>query len=156
MDDKVELTSRDREYLRALFILGGGNNPVGPSRLGELISVSKVAALEKMRRLEALGFGVYIHRRGLMLNDDGISMVQRDIQRHHVVERFLEDNLGMDSTEACLESSAMDPYISDNFLKNAFSALGEDISCDCGCCIEEYYEPKALYDCHWFKKQFNL
>ncbi len=156
MDDKVELTSRDREYLRAVFLLDGGNKPVGPSQLGNLVNVSKVAALEKMRRLEAMGFGEYVPRKGLLLNKDGVSVVQHDIKRHHVVEKFLEDNLGMDSTEACRESSAMDPYVSESFLKNAVSALGEKASCDCGCCIEEYYDPEVLYGCHWFKKQFKV
>ncbi len=156
MDENVVFTSRDREYLRAVFLLGRGEEPVGPSQLGDLIKVSKVAALEKMRRLEAMGFGEYIHRKGLLLNKDGVSVVQRDIKRHHVVEKFLEDNLGMDSTEACRESSAMDPYVSDKFLENAVTALGEKASCDCGCCIEDYYEPKILYECHWFKKQFKV
>ncbi len=156
MDENVELTSRDREYLRGLFLLGGGDEPVGPSELGELIEVSKVAALEKMRRLEAMGLGEYIHRQGLLLNKVAVTVVQRDIRRHHVVEKFLEDNLGMDSTEACRESSAMDPYVSDNFLNIAAMALGDGLSCDCGCCIEEYYDPKVLYECHWFKKQFHV
>ncbi len=156
MEENVELTSRDREYLRGLFLLCGGEKPVGPSELGELIEVSKVAALEKMRRLEAMGYGEYIHRQGLLLNKAAVTVVQRDIRRHHVVEKFLEDNLGMDSTEACRESSAMDPYVSDNFLKTATTALGDELSCDCGCCVEDYYEPKVLYGCHWFKKQFHV
>ncbi len=156
MDDNVELTPRDREYLRGIFVLKGNREPVGPSKLAHILDVSKVAVLEKMRRLEAMGYGDYVHRRGLLLNEKGTEVVQKDIQRHHIMERYFQDNFGMESTEACRESSAMDPFISENFMRNISTSLGRELSCECGCCIDDHYDPEDLYDCHWFKRQFKV
>ncbi len=156
MNDGTRLTSRDREYLRGIFVLRGNREPVGPSRLAHLLEVSRVAVLEKMRRLEAMGYGDYVHRRGLLLNEVGIDAVQEDVRRHHMMEKYLQDTFGMGSTEACRESSAMDPFVSENLMRNISTFLGSELSCECGCCIDDKYEPEDLYDCHWFKRQFGV
>ena len=93
------LTNRDREYLRVLYMLKGSSTPVGPVKLSKKIGVTKVCAFQKMRRLEALGYGEYIVRQGLKLNNKAKKVVEQDVKRHHIIEAFLERKLGLAEAE---------------------------------------------------------
>jgi Mn-dependent DtxR family transcriptional regulator len=43
-----------------------------------------------MRRLETLGLGEYIFKEGLKLNNEAILIVENDIKKHHILERFFK------------------------------------------------------------------
>jgi len=146
------LTIRDREYLRAIFILKGITKPVGPSKLSQYIGVSKEAAFQEMRRLEALGLGEYILKEGLKLNDKSISIVENDIKKHHILERFFKKSLNMSHEEACIESSNIDPFISEKLMKNIASKIGLTNKGYCGCNLNSPLEPEDLKKCNWVKK----
>lgn len=146
-----ELTSRDREYILAIFLLRGGERPVGPSELSKNIGVSRVGALKKMKRLAERGLGEYISHKGLELNDKGIDIVEKDIRRHHLVEEYFKRTLDLDFKKACEESSTMAGSMSDELIE----AISEDLSgieCECGTCIEPPYSPDELMNCHWCKE----
>ncbi|MFO8109555.1 MAG: metal-dependent transcriptional regulator [Thermoplasmata archaeon] len=155
MDD-CELTTRDKEYLRALFLLEAYKHPIGPAEVAKMMNVSRVAVLKKMRRLEYMGYGDYVSRKGLLINQRSVNLIQRDVRKHHLLEKFLETTLDMESEEACDESAVLDVSVSNNLLEKMDSKYGEDLHCDCGCCISTYYEPEDLYDCHWYQKQFSI
>ena len=103
-----ELTNRDREYLRVLYVLNGFTDPVGPVLLSKKIGVTKVCAFQKMHRLEALGYGKYFLREGLKLNKKACRLVKQDIKRHHVIEAFLQKKLGLTHHQACIEAEKLD------------------------------------------------
>ena len=42
-----------------------------------------------------MGYGSYHHRKGLILTEAGINVVEEEIRRHHILEKFLEKNLNM-------------------------------------------------------------
>ena len=153
MDD--ELTERDREYMRAVFLLNGKEEPVGPSKLSEKMGVSKVGVLRKMKRIARLGMGDYIEQNGLLLNSEGVKVVERDIENHHIIEYFLQKSLDMDFPEACEESSKMGEIISDTFIESVREKMGDEISCECGLCLDPPYSPSKLKECHWCNKMFK-
>ncbi len=130
------LTNRDKQYLRAVFLLQGSTRPVGPQELAVKMSVSKVCTFQKMRRLEALGYGEYIHRKGLLLNKLGILIIEQDIKKHHILERFLEDTLKMTSQESCDHSNQLGPFICDKLINDIANKMGSKMNCNCGKCIE--------------------
>ena len=149
------LTNRDREYLRGIFLLEGTIKPVGPSQLSKCIGVSKEAAFQEMRRLEFLGFGKYIPKEGLKLNDNAISIVENDVKRHHILEKFLKKTLNMSHKDACDESINIDPYISEKLMNNISNKIGLFDICDCGCIIKSPIEIKDLKNCNWVKRTIN-
>lgn len=108
----VLLTTRDREYLRIIYLLHGEDQPIGPVKLSKKIGVSKVCAFQKMHRLQALGYGTYIPRNGLKLNKKAVHIVEQDVKRHHVIESFLQQNLGLSHEQACIEAEQLDPSMS--------------------------------------------
>lgn len=149
------LTDRDKKYLRALYLLDSQNEPVGPTKLGMKMEVSRVGALKKMRRLEFLGLGEYMDKHGFSLNDRGVEIVEKDVRNHHVLEKYFQEKLGFTSEEACEESAAMGPKVSDRFVDQVFDKIDHEIECECGCRISPPYDHEDLKNCHWLKKQFH-
>ena len=146
------LTNRDKQYLRAVFSLQGSSKPVGPKKLAVRMGVSKECAFQKMRRLEALGYGEYFLRKGLKLNENGVFKIEQDIKTHHILEKFLEDTLKMTSQEACDHSNNIGPYVCDKLIDNIVNKMKLDINCNCGNCLESPKDSTELEQCHWLRK----
>jgi len=146
------LTNRDKQYLRAVFLLQGSTRPVGPMELALKMGVSKVCAFQKMRRLEAMGYGEYFLRKGLKLNSLGVLIIERDIKNHHILEKFLEDTLKITSREACDQSNHIGPFISEKLINNIADKIGAKTNCNCGNCLETPKNYSELEHCHWLKK----
>ena len=149
------LTKRDREYMRAVFLLNGGEEPIGPSQIARKFGVSRVGVLRKMKRIAKLGMGEYIEQSGLILNSNGVNIVENDIENHHLIETFLQESLGMTFEEACKESSKIGEVISDTFIECVKDRLEDDIECECGFCLDPPYSPDKLKECHWCKNLLN-
>ncbi|MFO8077349.1 MAG: metal-dependent transcriptional regulator [Thermoplasmatota archaeon] len=146
------LTNRDREYLRIIYLLNGSTQPIGPVKLSKKIGVSKVCAFQKMHRLQALGYGTYVHREGLKLNKKAEKIVEKDMKRHHVLESYLQQHLQLSHKQACVEAEKLDQSIS-QILFNKIKAADDRFSSSC--CS---YDPNKkltcadLKDCPWIKR----
>jgi len=156
--EKIDETRRDREYLRALFFLGAHEEPVGPSKLSDLMGISRSGALQKNRRIEKLGYGRYIQNKGLLLNEDAVESIKKDISKHHAIETFFRESLEMDPEEACEESSKIENHVSPKLMEKIQDKYEEELDCECGNCIDPDInsDPEDLYECHWYKKRFSL
>jgi Mn-dependent DtxR family transcriptional regulator len=146
------LTDRDKQYLRAIFLLQGSKQPVGPQELAVKMAVSKVCAFQKMRRLEIMGYGEYVLRRGLKLNENGVRIIENDIKNHHILEKFLEDTLKITFQEACDHSSHIAPFICDTLMNNIAHKMEAKINCNCGNCIDTAQNSAELENCHYLIK----
>lgn len=149
------LTNRDKQYLRAVFLLQGSNRPVGPKELALQMGVSKVCAFQKMRRLEVLGYGEYFLRKGLLLNEMGVLAIEQDIKKHHILEKFLEKTLKMTSQEACDHSNHIGPFICDGLVSDMANKIDTEMNCNCGYCLNTENKSSELEQCHWLKKSIN-
>ncbi|MBS3781304.1 MAG: hypothetical protein KGY66_00730 [Candidatus Thermoplasmatota archaeon] len=152
---KGDLTKRDREHMITIFLLGGLENPVGPSKLATRRGMSRAGALQKMKRLEEYGVGEYMPKKGLKINCRGKEIIENEILRHHVVENFFQKSLGMGFEEACEESSKLSSEMSERMIELINSSYGDDISCECGLCLDPPFAPEDLKECHWCKQLFE-
>jgi len=146
------LTNRDKQYLRAVYLLQGAIRPVGPKVLASKMGVSKECAFQKMRRLEALGYGEYTIRKGFKMNEKGIFVIEQDIKKHHILEKFLENTLKMTTKEACDHSNHIGPFICDTLINDIAEKIGNDMSCSCGYCLDTFNKSTKLEHCHWLIK----
>ncbi len=155
---KVNETKRDREYLRALFFLGAHEKPIGPSKLSDLMGISRAGALQKNRRIEELGYGEYIPNEGLLLKENAVDSIKEDISKHHILEFFFSKTLDMDPEEACREASNIESVVSSRLISKILKEFGDELECECGSCIdpEKVSDPEELYDCHWYQKRFSI
>ncbi len=150
-----DLTQRDGQYLKAVYVLGGHEEAVGPAMLARKMDVSRVGALKKMRRLTSMGYGEYLDYQGFILNEAGVQAIQTEMRRHHVIEKFLQISLEMKSEAACDESSRVGQYVSKEAVESMSQKLGDELTCECGCCIEPPYDPEDLMQCHWVRSQMK-
>ncbi len=147
------LTEIGRSYLRAVYLAGGQNQPVGPARIGKIVGVSRVTALEHLRKLAHRGYGTYIQGKGLLLNKEGAGMTQEDIWRHHVVEHIFSivmDHLPHDMV--CDEAAKTSTHFSRDFLDMAYEKMGRPGRGQCGCSIEPPFIRSEMMGCGWFRK----
>ena len=147
-----QLTDRDREYLRVLYILNGFIDPVGPVLLSKKIGVTKVCAFQKMHRLEALGYGKYIHRKGLKLNKKACKLIEQDVKKHHVLEAFLQKKLGLTHYQACIEAERIDSSVSHALFSKINSTSLEQVTSCCSYDPEEEFTMSDLKNCPWIKR----
>ncbi len=150
------LTERDREHMVSIFLLRGHEKPIGPSALATKMEVSRSGALQKMKRLEKLGFGDYIPEKGLKLNKEGKKVVEEDIFRHHLIEYFFQETLGLNFEEACEEAEKLGGDMSERMVELIKERCEEDMRCECGSCLDPPYQPSDLQGCHWLKKKFSI
>lgn len=136
-----------------IYLLGGKNRPTSPSKLANRMDVSRVGALEKMKRLENLGYGKYIAKKGIILNEKSIEMIERDAKRHHLVEKFLQESLEIKQPEACEEATKIALKLSDNTIEKISSTIGCGPTCECGFKIGEEVKLEELHDCPWLKNK---
>ncbi len=139
----------------SIFLLGGHDEPVGPSKLATKRNMSRAGALQKMKRLEKCGVGEYISKKGLKLNSRGKEIIEDEIVRHHVVENFFQESLGMGFDEACEEARELSSDMSERLIDLINRSYGEEISCECGLCLDPPFEPEDLKDCHWCEQLFE-
>jgi len=146
------ITTRDRLYLRAIFLLNGSEKPVGPLELSRSMDVSKEGAYQEMKRIEKLGFGKYLVQKGIIINKKALEIIEKDVKRHHLLEKFLQKSLDLSHDEACKESSNIDQLISEKLMEKIGKKIGPLSSEDCICVIKNPLHPDDLRKCHWIKK----
>ena len=146
------VTTRDKEYLRVIYLLNGQNQPVGPVRLAEILGVSKVCAFQKMHRLQALGFGNYITHSGLKLNKKGLMIIEQDVQKHHLIEEFLQKNTDLSHEEACREANLLSKSISQKLYDQILQNITFHKSSCCGYELLQPLSPDQLANCPWVKR----
>jgi len=146
----MKLTEFGRRYLRAVYLSGGNEAPVGPAEVGRRLGVSRVTALEMLKRLSEMGFGEYVAGKGLRLNRSGVSKVTEDIWRHHVMESALIDLIGInDHSLACAESARASWDMSHEVLDILYNKLGRPVYGKCGCRIYPEIDRESLKKCRW-------
>ena len=149
------LTQRDREHLISIFLLNGHENPVGPSKLAKKMDMSRAGALQKMKRLERCGVGDYISKKGLKLNSHGIEIIEDEIVKHHLVENFFQESLGMDFEEACEEAEKLGFEMRGKIIDLINRHYGDEIESECGLDLEPPFEPEDVRECPWCKRLFE-
>ncbi|HID74098.1 MAG TPA: metal-dependent transcriptional regulator [Thermoplasmata archaeon] len=125
-------TPRDMEYLRFACAHGDGEAAVPPSALAADFGVSRVSAMEKLRRLAAMGYGHYVRGKGLVVNERGREAIRLHLRKHRILECFLDRNLGLDHNVGCREAARIDFYLSDDMVDLISDALGHPTVCPCG------------------------
>lgn len=87
-------------YLKSLAVLGGARQPVAVAQLAERLKVTTVSVNEMLHRLSRDGLVNHQPYRGFQLTEAGRETAWDVIRRERLWERFLVDQLKLDSAQA--------------------------------------------------------
>ncbi len=88
--------SESREmYLKSIFELKVGEEPVAVSSIAQRLGVSSVSATEMMKRLEQNGLVIHTPYKGYDLSAEGRKRALVVVRKQRLWERFLVDHLGI-------------------------------------------------------------
>ncbi len=108
-----------------------GEYVVGPSDLAKKLEIPKSTAQKILIKISELGYGIYIERKGLILNEAGLREGRRLMRRHRLLECMLED-LGVKKELICAEASKIDLELGEELEKFIETKYGKRVTCPCG------------------------
>jgi DtxR family Mn-dependent transcriptional regulator len=95
----IPLTRSRQDYLKALYALSPGGEPVATSRLARRLGVSAPSVTNMLARLATERLVDYAPRAGASLTSRGRREALDMVRRHRILETFLVRVLGLDWSE---------------------------------------------------------
>jgi len=126
---------RTEVLLRTLYsAMERGVVVVGPTQLAEQLRISKSTAHKLLNDLSELGYGQYVPKKGLILNENGKSEARMAVRMHRLLECML-DELGVE--EFCSEAEKIELVAGEGLIRALESRYGDREFCPCGKRIPE-------------------
>src|SRR5439155_9507379 len=114
--------------------------PTLAARIGEMLSVSRAAATEMLKRLEAEGLVERGAKKEAILTQKGREAATRIVRRHRLVERFLTDFMGYTAAEPHDRADEIGDSFDDEMVERLAERLGKPDRCSHGWPVETAVE----------------
>ena len=120
----VRLTRSQEDYLKSLYLLGGGERPVPTRELAQRLGISSPSVSEMVTRLTAHGLVEHDRYRGQQLTREGRKVALELVRHHRLLEMFLVRVLGYRWDEVHEEAERLEHVISERMEQRIFDLLG--------------------------------
>jgi DtxR family Mn-dependent transcriptional regulator len=124
VERRSAFTRAQQDYLKALYLLGGGEHPVPTSELAQRLGISSPSVSEMVTRLSAQGLVEHDRYRGQQLTRDGRKVALELVRHHRLLEMFLVQVLGYSWDEVHEEAERLEHVISERMEQRIFELLG--------------------------------
>jgi DtxR family transcriptional regulator, Mn-dependent transcriptional regulator len=121
---EVRLSRSQEDYLKSLYLLGGGDRPVPTRELAQRLGISSPSVSEMVTRLSAHGLVEHDRYRGQQLTRDGRKVALELVRHHRLLEMFLVRILGYSWDEVHDEAERLEHVISERMEQRIFELLG--------------------------------
>ncbi len=118
------LTPSTEDYLKAIYRLGLGGNPVQTSAIAEALDIAPPSVSGMLKRLSESGFVEYMPYRGATLTRVGHKTAARVVRRHRVIETYLATKLGYEWDSVHAEAERLEHAASDELIERMVMTLG--------------------------------
>ncbi len=134
------------EYLEAIYILNSEGETVLPSKIADYLNVSRPTVTQTMQRMTAAGFVKSSNNKEIQLTENGLTQAESMVRKHRVLERWLNDELGLDWADAHVEAARLESSVSPLVLEQLYVRLGKPNTCPHGNVIpgSGYQQPKCI------------
>ena len=119
-------------YLEAIYYIRAEGEIVRSARLADWLSVSRPTVTVALRRMIRDGMLRLTNLKEIELTRRGLSAAEAIVRRHRIMERWLNDVLGLDWVTADLEAERLEHAISEVVEKKLYLALGRPTTCPHG------------------------
>ncbi len=107
---------------------------IGPTQVAEELGISKSTAHKLLNELSEAGYGVYVPKKGLVLNEKGEMKAKEAIRMHRLIECLLAE-LGVE--DFCREAEKIGMVAGSSFVEALEARYGDRKVCPCGKRIPE-------------------
>ena len=107
---------------------------VGPSFVAQSLKISKSTAQKMLVELSEMGYGVYVPKKGLVLNDAGRKEAVKAVRNHRLIECML-DEVGV--KDVCNEAEKIEMVAGEELMRALEEKYGDRKRCPCGKMIPE-------------------
>ena len=118
------LSPSQEDYLKQIFLLGDGVDPVLTRDLARRLEVRPASVTGMVQRLAELGLVRHERYRGVRLTEPGRRVALEMLRHHRLLETFLERVLGYAWDEVHDEAERLEHVISERFEARIDEALG--------------------------------
>jgi DtxR family Mn-dependent transcriptional regulator len=118
-------SAKAEDYIKAVYQLGDGDEPVAPSTIAEALGVTTPTVTATMKRLADQGLVEREEYKGSHLTEEGELLAIETIRHHRLLELFLTEQLNYDWTEVHDEADRLEHHISERLETELAAALDE-------------------------------
>ena len=115
--DRHFLSNVDKEvieqYLKTILSLDEDNGPIKTNEIANALGLAPASVTESLQKLSDEGFVKYRAYKGVRLTSKGRSIACKVSRKHRLLERFLADVLGLESSKVHKQACAMEHSLSD-------------------------------------------
>lgn len=117
MDTKEKVLSSGLEdYLEAIYISHVNNKPLKGAELARILNVSRASVSEALAKLVSKNLINYNSYENISITKEGIHQATKVYEKHHILEDFFENILGIDKKEASENACKIEHIISQNVI----------------------------------------
>jgi len=124
LEPRSTFTRSQQDYLKALYLLGGGDSPVPTRELAQRLGISSPSVSEMVNRLSSQGLVEHDRYRGQQLTREGRKVALELVRHHRLLEMFLVQVLGYSLDEVHEEAERLEHVISERMEQRIFDLLG--------------------------------
>jgi DtxR family Mn-dependent transcriptional regulator len=118
------VTVAGQDYLKRIFELSQWSGSVSTQELADALGVRCASVTNMVKRLHDLGLLVHTPYYGVCLTERGATIAADVLQRHHLLERYLSEVLGMPAERVHDEAERLEHHISEDLEQHIGHALG--------------------------------
>lgn len=118
------LTRSTEDYLKAIYRLSSGADPVSTSGLALLLELTPASVSGMVKRLSEQSLVEHAPYRGVRLTRDGRRIALRILRRHRLIETYLVAFLGYTWDTVHDEAERLEHAVSDGLVERMATALG--------------------------------
>ena len=118
-------SSKAEDYLKAIYQLREGEEPVATSTIAEALDVTAPTVTATMKRLEGHGLVDREEYKGVRLTEEGELVALETIRHHRLLELFLAEHLNYDWAEVHDEADRLEHHISERLETELAASLGD-------------------------------
>lgn len=132
---RTKFVTKTEVVLRTVYTaLEKGLAVIGPTQVAEELGVSKSTAQKMLNELSEAGYGVYVPKKGLVLNERGKMEAKAAMRMHRLIECLLAE-LGVE--DFCREAEKIGMVAGSSFVDALEAKYGDRKLCPCGKTIPE-------------------
>lgn len=99
------------EYLETIYRMEEEGNVARTGEIAKHLGINPPAVTDMLQKLEKAGLVQYEPYKGVMLTDAGRAVGKQQLERHRVMQAFLQQVCGMDHAEAHDAACDMEHFI---------------------------------------------